>query len=331
MATFLAIAALLMLLVLALVLRPLWPRHRAVLLALATLLPLATVLLYRSVGTPAALAAGATAAPTTIEDAVAMLERQLQAQPDQLDGWRLLGRSYARMQQPAKARDAFARAAALAPGDADVLVEAAEARALAHPSRLFDAQAVALLDQARKAQPMHQRANWFLGISQRQQGRDADAAATWQALLPTLDAQTAAALRAQIDEARQAAGLAPLPEPPPATGASLRVQIALAPGSDIAKLPAGARVFVIARQPDGPPMPVAAEQHPVSALPLQVTLDDADSPMPTLKLSQLQAVDLQVRISLTGNAMRGPGDIESPTVRVPLPAKDTIALKIAIP
>lgn len=53
------------------------------------------------------------------------------------------------------------------------------------------------------------------------------------------------------------------------------------------RLRGDATVFVIARQPDGPPMPIAVEKHTVSELPLKVVLDDADGPMPTAKLSSL--------------------------------------------
>lgn len=335
MATFLIIVALLQLAVFAIVLRPLWPEHKNTLVALLALLPLATMLLYRAVGTPAALNVQAVRQPATMEEAVALLEQRLQADPSQPEGWRLLGRSYAQIQQPAKARDAYARAAQLAPNDPDALVEAAEARALAEPSRLFDAQAVGLLQQALKVQPGHQRAAWFLGVTQRQQGRDADAVATWEAILPAVDPQTATALREQIAQARKAAGMPAMAEPPPpattAAGAAggLQVRVALAPGIDIRALPATARLFILARQPGGPPMPIAAEQHPLSALPVSTTLDDGDSPMPTMKLSQLREVEVLARISMSGTAMRGEGDIASAPVRVTLPASGPVELTIA--
>ncbi len=82
--------------------------------------------------------------------------------------------------QPIKARDAYAKAANLAPDDAGILTEAAQSRALADDKRLFDAQAVALLQRALAADPTQQRARWFLGIAQRQAGDNAAAAATWE-------------------------------------------------------------------------------------------------------------------------------------------------------
>ena len=247
----------------------------------------------------------------------------------------LLGMAYQRQGELAKSRDAYARAARLAPADPDALTEAAQSRALAAPDRRFDAEAVAMLQAALKASPDHQRARWFLGVAQRQAGDDAAAAATWEPLLGALQGGTADTLRSEVNAARAAAGLAPLAPPAPAATAdagALQVKVALDP--DFAarvRLDGTAQVFVIARQPGGPPMPVAVERHGVADLPFTATLDDADSPMPTLKLSQLREVELMARLSASGNAMKQDGDVESAPVRVVLPAKDPVTLRIGTP
>lgn len=62
-----------------------------------------------------------------IESMVARLASRLERQPDDAEGWARLGRSYMVLRQPAKARDAYARAATLRPGDpalAEALAEA---------------------------------------------------------------------------------------------------------------------------------------------------------------------------------------------------------------
>src|SRR3546814_2982336 len=68
------------------------------------------------------------------------------------------------------------------------------------------------------------------------------------------------------------------------------------------RLRGDASVFVIARIPDGPPMPVAAEKHTLQDLPLTITLDDGDSPMPTQKLSDLEDVEVFARLSSRGRS-----------------------------
>lgn len=330
-AAFAALATALTLVVLAFVLRPLWRSRSALVpaLSLVAVLALATFALYRLVGTPAALDPAVRKAPDTLQDAVAQLEAQLQRDSRQVEGWRLLGRAYASSQQAAKSRDAYARAAHLAPDEPDVLVEAAESRALAAPQHRFDPQAVAMLQHALDVQPQHQRARWFLGISQRQAGQAAAAAKTWEPLLAQVDATAAAPLRTQIDNARAEAGLPPLPAARQ-TPAGNALQLAVKLDPELAarvRLRGDASVFVIARVP-GRPMPVAAEKHGVAELPFTASLDDADSPMPTQKLSALREVEVIARLSMSGDATPQPGDLESKPVRVQLPTTAAVELVI---
>src|SRR6478672_1745875 len=327
-AAFLLAAAVLVALVLGFVLRPLWRTTRRVAIGLGVAIAFSAVALYLLVGTPAALDPAALQAPATLADAIGRLEAQLAKTPTDAEGWRLLGRAYASEQQPAKARDAFARAATLSPDDADVLAEAAESSAIADPQRRFDARAVGWLRHALDVQPRHQRARWLLGVSQRQAGQPAEAAATWQPLLAEVDPQTAAPLREQIDLARKAAGLPSLPAAAPtAAGSQIFVQVTLDP-KIASRVGPDASVFVIARMPGGPPMPIAVERHAAGELPFTATLDDSDSPMPTGKLSAQHEVELVARVSQAGNAMPQAGDLESPPMRMALPATAPVALRI---
>jgi cytochrome c-type biogenesis protein CcmH len=331
---FVSIALLLTLAVLLILLRPLWRGARGVALGIGVLMLVSAGLLYRIVGTPDALDPAALRAPETIGEAIVQLEKSLARDPDQAEGWMLLGMAYQRQGDLAKSRDAYARAARLVPADPDALTEAAQSRALAAPDRRFDAEAVAMLQTALKASPDHQRARWFLGVAQRQAGDNAAAAKTWEPLLGALQGSTAETLRNEVNAARSAAGLAPLPATPTAAAnpAALQVQVDIDPDfAARARLAGNAQVFVIARQPGGPPMPVAVERRAASELPFTASLDDADSPMPTLKLSQLREVELVARLSASGNAMKQDGDIESAPVRITLPAKAPVTLRIGAP
>ena len=332
MNVFVAIAVLLTLAVLAGVLWQLWRESRALAIGGVIALGLATFALYRVVGTPAAINAPVTAAPAapaTLDAAIAELQAELKRNPDQPEGWRLLGKSLAALGDFPASRDAFAKALAMNPDDADLLVETAQSRLYAAQDRKLDAGTIALLQRALALQPDHQRAAWFLGMSQRQNGQPAEAAKTWEPLLARVDTATAATLRKQIDEARVEAGLPPLPAagPAPVAANALTVKVSLDP--DFAarvRLRGDTSVFVIARVPGGPPMPVAAEKHSLQELPLTLTLDDSDSPMPTQKLSALKEVELVARLSASGNAMRQEDDLESAPVRVTLPARSPVEL-----
>ena len=328
----------------------LWPLRRQRALAWAAMvlvLGVGVLALYRLVGTPAALQQSAATAPSqSLEDAVLELQAELERNPNQPEGWALLARSQAALGNPIAARDAYARAVQLAPDEPALLVDAAESRALADPQRRFDEQAVAWLRRALERDPSTSRATWFLGVSQRQSGQNAEAARTWESLLGSVDAATAASLRVQIDQARAEAGLPPLPAAGDAgiaaagadTGGAaappqaLAVKVSLDPAfAERVRLRGDATVFVIARVPGGPPMPVAVERHALQDLPLAVVLDDGDSPMPTQKLSALQEVEVLARVSGSGTANRGEGDLETAPVRVTLPANAPVELVIGAP
>ena len=291
------------------VLRPLWRTRPVAGFGAVAGLALATGLLYFAIGSPGALDPAQRRAPQSLDDAISQLEAELERDPNQVEGWRLLSRAYLAEGRAAKARDASVRALKLVPDDPDLLAEAAELRALAAPERKFDDEAVAMLNRALAAQPMHQRARWFLGIAQRQAKQPAEAAKTWEPLLAIVDARTAVSLREQIDAARSEAGLSPLPAAANAPG-GLKVKVSLAPAL-AAKLPADATLFVIARQAGGPPMPVAVEKLPARGFPLAVTLDDGDSPMPPMKLSQLDRFEVLARVSASGDATPQTGDLEA--------------------
>lgn len=329
--TFAIAGGLLVMFVAALLLRPLWRDSRALVIGIALFIGLGSTALYRIVGTPAALEAQpAVAMPQTMDDAIKELQAELAKHPDEAEGWRLLGQALGNSQRFTESRDAMAHAAKLAPRDADVLTEAAQSRALADPEHRFDTVAVTLLRQAMEVQPQHQRARWFLGIAQRQAGENAEAAKTWEPLLAMVDASTAPSLRVQIDEARKAAGMKPLPAAAPvASQGGLRVRVALDPElAARVRLRGDATVFVIARAAGGPPMPVAVERHTLQELPLDITLDDGDSPMPTQKLSAMRDIEVLARVSASGDAIPQSGDLESTPSRVTLPASGPVDLTI---
>jgi len=336
MAVFALVATLLTLATLGVVLWPLLRESRGLAVGCVLAVGLAVFALYRVVGTPAGIGVAASPAaqpPISLEAAVAQLRAELESNPRQPQGWQLLGKSLAEMGNFPGARDAFAKALALSPDDPDFLVEAAQARLYAAEDRKLDAEAVSQLQRALSLQPDHQRGRWLLGMAQRQEGQAAEAAATWEPLLSKVDSATAASLRVQINAARRDAGLPEIAEPAAtAAGHSLAVRVSLDPAfAARARLRGDASVFVIARRPGGPPMPIAVQKHALADLPLAVTLSDQDSPMPTQRLSELQEVEVFARISDSGNAIRQEGDLDSAAVLVKLPASGPVELILGQP
>ncbi len=326
------------------VLLPLWrDGKRRIWGTLVAAAIVATLGLYQWLGTPAALQMAATGnadAPRTLEEGITQLQAALKQNPQRVDGWILLARSQLEVGKPVDAAASYAQAVKLAPDEAALLVEAAQTRAQADPQLRFDDTAVQWLQHARQVAPDNERAIWLTGIVQRQRGQDEAAATTWESLLSRLEPAAAAALQEQIDIAR---GKAPstahgqAATPGSTTGAvaaiehSITVTVTLAPSLAARAASGKETLFVIARIPGGPPMPVAVERHPAQAAPLTVTLDDADSPMPTQKLSDLKEVEVFARLSSSGTAMRQDGDVESAPVKLSLPAGQPLAITLGQP
>lgn len=283
--------------------------------------------LYLLVGNPRAAQVQPAPSVATLRDGVEALQQALQRDPQRADGWALLGRSQAELGNAAAAADAFNRAAALAPDEPGVLVEAAQARAQADPGKQFDDTALAWLQRARTLSPDAERASWLLGIALRQRGRNAEAADLWSTLLPRLEPGAAQALQAQIAIAREAAGQ---PSDTPAAAAApalLQVRVHLPASLKASDWPASTQVFVLARAVGGPPMPVAARKLPLAGFPATVGLGDGDSPMPTAPLSAHREVEVLARISRSGSANRSEDDLQTAPVKVSLPHDGVVDLR----
>ncbi len=334
MSQFVVFAALLALLAVAFAISALWQRSRPLAIALSLALPLSALGLYAVTGVPAALtqqpAPAPAPAPTTMEDAIAQLEQRLASEPENFEGTALLARSYMAMEKFDLARDAYARALRMKPDETDVAVEYAESLLRTSADRSFPPEAVSLLTVALEKDPGNQRALFFLGLHQMHSGQPAEAAATWEKLLPLLPPETAGAVRAQIASARVAAGLPPLPGETGAVAPALLLEVRIDPA--VARLAKpGAVVYVFARAVAGAGPPLAAKRIPVESLPLRVQLSDADSPMPAAKLFSQQQVFVVARLSNTGNVTAVSGDIESDPVKVDTTSTAPITLVLNRP
>jgi cytochrome c-type biogenesis protein CcmH len=322
MTGFLLPAALLVLLAVAFAVSMLWAKSRGLALALALGLPLAAAGLYAWRGTPAALAPGATTPAADvrhpgvdIDAALQEVEARVAADPSDWEGWVVLGQARMQRGDYDAARDALANAHKLVPDDDAIGVGYAEALMRTDPNHRFPAEAVALLLRAAKANPPNERAVFFLGMDRMQAGHPDQAAELWETLLPGLDPAAAAALRKQIDIARQQAGKPPLPAA--VAGPGLAITVGIDPS--LAKAAAdGGVLFVFARAPGGGGPPLAAKRITPTAWPVELTLTDADSPMPAARLSSAERVEIVARLSRSGDAAGASGDLESAPVEAAL-------------
>jgi cytochrome c-type biogenesis protein CcmH len=308
MVLFVLLSVLLVLLLLAIAFKPLWPKQRG--LAAALLLGCAglTAALYWQFGRPEAIGyQPAPAAEETVEHALAELATVVSEQPTNLEARVLLARSYLQTGQYQVAQPHFAKALQLAPGNAGLMVDYAESIFRAGKPDIPDPRARAWLDKALRIEPDNQRALFFSGILLLQAGQPKDAASVWESLLPQVDAATAQALLPQINRARVDAGL-PVMAMPGVRALSISVDVDSTLKN---QMPPGAVMFVFAKRIDGAGPPLAAKRIPLTAFPIQVQLSDADSVMPTDRLFSQSGFVLQARVSVSGTAEAGTGDWQS--------------------
>ena len=122
-----------------------------------------------------------------IRSMVAGLAARLDQHPDDLEGWKRLGRSYLVLGQAKQAADAYGLAAALAPQDAGLLVDQAQAvQATAPENAPMTPAAVEIYRKAVAIDPDQMQALWFLGLAAQQAGRKDEAIADWQRLYKQL-------------------------------------------------------------------------------------------------------------------------------------------------
>jgi len=95
-----------------------------------------------------------------IQKMISAFAQRLEANPDDVRGWVLLGRSYAVIEQMDNAVNAYERAYALAPNDPEVLTGLAETLAMSNSNQLHG-RSVELLQQVLAADPNNLRALWL--------------------------------------------------------------------------------------------------------------------------------------------------------------------------
>ena len=239
------------------------------------------------------------------------LATRLGANPDDVAGWTLLGRSYMELGEYDLARAALQEAWSRTTTPDDSLKLAyAEALLQSDPSALT--MAGDLIDEVLETSPANQRALWWGGVLAVERNEPALAAQRWAALLATNPPpEVAALLQEQIAVLAAAAG-SPVPSAATtgvaAAGPVLAIEIAVAPDMPVAALAPTAIVYLLARSPGGGP-PLAAKQIPLSALPGQFELGVADAMIPGRTLAGQDRVTIIARISLSGEPTEQPGDI----------------------
>ena len=307
------------------------PRHtRAAALALGLAVPICALAVYVAVGNPRALLPQAAEGGSPhglsaqqFEALVSRLAARMKDNPEDAEGWMMLGRSYAVLGRFGEASEAYAKAAARMPRDAQLLADYADALAMAQGGTL-QGEPEKIILRALTVDPDNVKALLLAGTAAFNRNDPRAAIRHWERVLGLLPAESDMVERVQasIAEARSLAGSpggkAQVAKPAKAQGGS-RVSGVVRLAPELAgKVAPGDTVFIFARAAEGPRMPLAILRKRGSDLPAEFTLDDSMAMAPQMKLSAFPRVVVGARVSKTANATASPGDLQglSPPVKV---------------
>jgi cytochrome c-type biogenesis protein CcmH len=292
------------------------PRRGLVLMLLT--LPVAAFGLYAWLGNPAALDQMARRDFTNadIERMVAGLAAKLENEPDNLQGWAMLARSYKAMGRYEDSERAFVKAGPLVEREPQLLSDYADLLATKAGGRL-DGKPEELIAKALRLDPNHLQTLWLAGTAAFARDDFRSAVEYWQRGLAQLPpgGEDARMLAAIIGEARDKMGGGKV-----GTAGTIGGRVELSPELRASAGPADT-VFVLARAAGGGPMPLAVKRYQVSDLPLDFTLGDQDAISPDQKLSSAKSVRIEARVAKSGDAKAQPGDLAGSAGPVKLGAK----------
>ncbi len=296
--------------------------------------------------------------PEQIAEMAQRLAARLKEQPQDPQGWAMLGRSYAVLGRNDDAVKAYQTAVAQQADDAVLLADYADALAVQN-NRVLAGEPMKWVRRALEIDPKNIKALALAGTDAFDRKDFAGAVKLWEKLLEygPSDAAFVQQVKGSVAEARERAGLGPAvaqaappaapradaggagaPAAPvaaqksaanaaPAGAASVSGTVTLSPAL-AAKASPDDTLFIFARAAEGSRMPLAIVRKRVRDLPVRFTLDDSLAMSPAAKLSGAPSVIVGARISKSGDAIPAPGDLVGQVGPVPL-GTSGIALEIA--
>ncbi len=334
------------------------------------MIPLAGILMYQNIGTPEAISLPTvTAAQRSTQQQTAAhseqqgqmdalvksLQQRMAENPEDPEGWLILGRSLKTMQRYAEAETALRNANRLVPGNPSIMVELAEAMLFTSGQPEVDGEARQLIESALAIDPNQQKGLWIMGMALAQEGDDTQAIVYWTRLLELLEpasgpheavtqqigmAQTrlgmpvSAVAEASISEPTAAAPTSAAPAmatpavtEPVAEGFGIPATITIGDGL-AGSFPANATLFIFIHPAGAAGMPLAVKRLAPKGFPMSLNFTDADLLQPGGSLQAFDLLDISARISMAGVANVASGDIQANRVTVNTKNVSAIALHL---
>lgn len=270
----------------------------------------------------------------TVEQMIEKLAARLQEQPNNAEGWFMLGRSYMSLKKYKEAVAALEKTNQLVPNNPVIMLRYADALTMLRGGQIsgkpFD-----LIKRAVEIKPDDPTGLWLLGMGYEEKGEYRKAISYWTLLLPLLkDEKSINEVNNLIRQAKRKSG--------DNLAANLKSEVITAEKKSIPHLKVNVHidkdmlkdvsmndvVFIFAKAANGSPMPLAVVRKQVKDLPLEVILDDTMAMTPTMKLSSFKKVQVSARISKSGSAIAQSGDLQSEIRVVSTAQKEKIELTI---
>lgn len=245
-------------------------------------------------------------APAVAETPAAMaakLAQRLAREPDNLEGWLMLGRTYQTLEQfPLSAR-AYQRADRIAEGrNAEAVIGFAESL-LAQDFDQLRGAAGHLFERALALEPNNPKALLYSAFAALSRGEQASAR---ERMTRMLTMNPPPQIRDIIEKQLRALDGGASAPATPGDEARVAVHVTLAPAlAD--KVPAGALLFVAARDPKAPGPPFAVKRLPAT-FPVDVDLSAADAMLETRRITAGQQLEVVARVALGGTPTATSGD-----------------------
>jgi cytochrome c-type biogenesis protein CcmH len=253
----------------------------------------------------------------SMSDVLELLQKRLLENPDDAEGWYVLGRTLMAQQKYDQAIPAFQKTLDLVGEEAGVLFSMADAMATVNGGSM-QGEPEQLVKRGLAVAPMDPTGLWLNGLAAEQRQDYKVAYASWTRLLPLIqsDPASSAEVNRLINTLEQRdpqlASSAPASPTQPLASVSVGRVVSLSVNlSDQLRQRAAPDdlVFVYAKAMSGPPMPLAVKRLKVRDLPAEVTLSDSDAMIPSMKLSSFEQIVLGARISKSGNPVAQAGDL----------------------
>lgn len=237
------------------------------------------------------------------------LEEKLESEPDNIQYWFLLARTYMGLNDFAKAANAYQQVVSRDQKSGMVLAEAAQAIFLRDGNRISP-PVEDLTKAALALEPENTMALGLMGIISFNHKKYLDAIQHWEKAIAIIgpDSASTEPLNVGISRAKSLyleSGGSADELGAKATGMQLSVSVSLGEGI---KVNPEHLVYVYARAWQGPKMPLAITRIKVSELPKTIVLTEAMAMSPAATLAQATSVELVARISQDGTATAKAGD-----------------------